>query len=507
MKRVGRVLTSSSYTQIAYLAAVQNRTTTSWLAAENATKRKSSHQVNRRGTPHVQNRTKDPKRKSRQRGLPSAPDYSLPLYMPKTKKINFLELKKWLPEKEAESIRKWLTSDMWYEKILRGCPTSQRPMFKNNIPQMDVEKIINAGVMSVVPSDAPPSKAFVQMKSVNEGAKGRRRLILETRCINRQIKKNKWRFMEKLHLPTHREIEMAARQAKSIESIDFRSFFYQIELSPNIRKFFRIIVNGVLYELNVLPMGSVFSTFVAQKISQSVAEKLAKETDIASMAYVDNIYFFSKVLLQEKRATACFLPEIGTHVVGTEVEVLGRIFNLEDMTLRVTEKMKEKIEQDEERDHSNITARNFLEMWGRVMFVSQILHHPMANHFHAMKELAHMCSSVVRGTIDFEDRIGKQKHFVTLLAEAKKWVNQKNRMKECSNVSCTVISDSSSTTSAFIIVDEDHMTIKAWENSTKEHINIQEASAAKKGIWEAWSQGKEKIKWITDSQVVKYVVN
>jgi hypothetical protein len=76
-------------------------------------------------------------------------------------------------------------------------------------------------------------------------------------------------------LPNNKDIVHAARKAKKkVEAYDFRSFFYQIQLSDEVKKFFRIIINEELYELNVLPMGSVFSPFVAQSIAFGVSEKL-----------------------------------------------------------------------------------------------------------------------------------------------------------------------------------------------------------------------------------------
>ena len=436
-------------------------------------------------------------------------DYSLPLYLPHTKKIKNSSLKQWMNKEKHAEIEKWLASPEWYEAILRSRRRGHRTVFKNVVPEIDVQKIVAAGVMSKVGKNAKSSKAFVQLKSVNERSKNRRRLILETRCINREIKRNRWKFMKNINLPTHRKLEMAARGATSIEAIDFRSFFYQIELDEEVRRFFRVHVNGELYELNVLPMGSVFSTFVAQRISESVIEHLEQESDLAAYAYVDNLFFFSKNNITRKRECADFLPEVGMHEFGREIEVLGRVFNTERMTLRVTETFKDKVKLDAQNATEALTARGFLQVWGKIIFASQILHRPLANHFHAMRELAKVCSSVVSGFIDLDQSVGKMKHLPNIAAECCNWVNTENSIHDeiVTEEECTMISDASMKMSAFLIIKGDNVDMHAWSHNDDVHINILEARAAKKGIWKAWEQGESKIKWLTDSQVVKFVTN
>jgi hypothetical protein len=54
-----------------------------------------------------------------------------------------------------------------------------------------------------------------------------------------------------------------------------------------VRKYFRLWANGVLYELNVLPMGACFCPGIAQTIAEGALKILRNEDDVDAFVYVD----------------------------------------------------------------------------------------------------------------------------------------------------------------------------------------------------------------------------
>jgi hypothetical protein len=184
----------------------------------------------------------------------------------------------------------WLSNEEKFTKLLRNIPRRKRSRFLNKCPKQDVNQMIQAKIIEKVQAREGPSLAFIKLKSVNERRKKRRRLILETRDINKAIKMATRNKLTKIKLPMQRDIESAMRKHKKVDSVDFRSFFYHIEIDPAIRKFFRVLINGDEYQLRVLPMGACFSVFVAQNIAIAAANILRtkygySENDSTTVVY------------------------------------------------------------------------------------------------------------------------------------------------------------------------------------------------------------------------------
>lgn len=444
-------------------------------------------------------------------GKTSLPDYSLPLYTPSTKKTEF---RSQTDRRSTEKIAPWLTDEKHYNDLLRsGRARLSRARVKNKAPVSDVVQIIKAGVMEkVAPEQLGNSRAFVHLKTVNERKKKRRRLILETRALNKCIKKNKKRWLQKMHLPSHREIELQARKARYIEAFDFKSFYCQISLAPEIRKFFRVWINNELYQLCVLPMGSCFSAHVAQWISTECTKKLSAQgadEDESSATYIDNIYFFSDKK-QERRIPENF-PEIGSHEEGTKMVVLGRKIDLTEQTIDISDGLRADLKTELALLEISVAAfsfRNFLQSWGRIIFCSQILHAPLATMYKSMRDLARVCRDFIKGKINLDGIIQKvtgENHKKTL-EKAIEWKPIKfHQTKSTMQKNCVVISDASEKRSAYIIVsDTEETRMESWENVKKQHINMTEAEAGLEGIKKAVELGYQYITWLTDSQVARY---
>jgi hypothetical protein len=266
------------------------------------------------------------------------PDFSLSLYTPLTKKLSPYQLTEIMragktPDSTLTLVGRYLSDATIYEQILRGKRLQDRKKFYNNAPLADVQKMIESKIIERVSTKSSPSKAFCKMTSVNERKKNRRRLLFEPRDLNDSLKKRHDNsLMPKISLIKAREIEERISNASTgnIESIDFRSFYYQILLAEEVRCFFRIIINNELFQLRVLPMGASFSCFIAQTVALASAHILQTDTDLPPIVYIDNIFFFSSTLspLSQKRKIPVSLPEVGDHTVDRQTPILGRVVDM-----------------------------------------------------------------------------------------------------------------------------------------------------------------------------------
>jgi hypothetical protein len=337
-------------------------------------------------------------------------DYSLPLYTPTTKKfppqkINQIICEGGVNREITQEVQKWLTLESFYETLLRNIPLGHRTKWKNTCVEADVAQMLAAGIIQPA-SFSSPSKCFVKMQSVNETKKGRRRLILETRDINVAIRSAKEKYRLPVHLPNQKDIEECMANFPLVTSTDFRSFFYQIELGHQVRKFFRIILNGKLYELKVLPMGAVFSVFIAQTFASACAFKMEvgfRQTQIQRLVYIDNIFFFHDSPSPTCDWSVWDIPEIGDYEKNkTEIPILGKMVNLSDKSIALSPKTLTDLRN---LDISNkITVRGFLRVWGLVVFALDTLHITLQKFFSQMETLRSVCSFFVSGRVHLLSR-------------------------------------------------------------------------------------------------------
>ena len=157
-------------------------------------------------------------------------DYSLPLYVPHTKKLHPKDSEQLLIDAgvsaaERREVMKWLNDKDFYESLLRNTPLNHRQKINNITPPEDVEKILASEIIEeVLDENASPSKCFVRQKSVNDKPKTRRRLIMETRELNRAIKRQK-HLLKAAKLPVQSDIEKCMSDTSFVDCFDFKSFF------------------------------------------------------------------------------------------------------------------------------------------------------------------------------------------------------------------------------------------------------------------------------------------
>lgn len=446
----------------------------------------------------------------------------LPLYAPKTKKLSPNEVRDLLQKAKTDNctiteVMKWLESPQWYEDLLRETPTNTRQQWKNTAPEVDVNKMITSDIIEKVSPLCPPSKAFVKISTVPEKTKSRRRLTLETREINRAIKLKGKKVLQKIILPRQNDIEKFVASYAKVDSFDFRSFFYQITLAEAVRPYFRVFLNGDLYQLKVLPMGASFSVFVAQVIALASAELLrGKEKSVdesfseAVLVYVDNIFFFHNEVQVKRDTHHLLLPEIGEVEIGVSTtRILGRMVDLSAKTVSLTADMKEKLSSFRDSWESPISFRKFLCVWGTVIFASTVLHLPLHCFSREFKTLASLCSLFVRGELDLDEKLPKWGQIRKGLAALtnQDWDSVVVTPSYSMKPKCTLFTDASNDGGGAVLLTEDRIEIEcfSFDDFPLNHINEKEAYAAMRSIKNTCKKEK-KILWMTDSRVLFFAV-
>lgn len=212
----------------------------------------------------------------------------LPLYAPTTRKTSFTEISAILSPDEAPHIKRWLTDESWYEALLRGSPLKSRPSFTNSLDENDLSKLVGAGIIRKVPKGAQSTKAQCKIFKIPEVAKHRSRFVVEPRAINAAYRQNETMQCPLFSLPSLADIESFVASAPGFESIDFRSYYYQIKIDDKITKYYRIQTNHGEYELCVLAQGACHAVYVAHTIATAIVRRCAQ--NLTCLTYIDNIY-------------------------------------------------------------------------------------------------------------------------------------------------------------------------------------------------------------------------
>jgi len=279
------------------------------------------------------------------------------------------------------------------KKFFVEFPQKNRPKFNNVVAPAYVTALLSAEIVERCPSGEGAQLKFFSLPEKNNS---RRRAIFEPRWLN---------TLKPSRLPTHQDITNFAVNARSngsnITSIDFRSFYYQILLEPQVRKFFGVKINGEYYQMTVLPQGASMSVLIAQTISTAIARLWQAQT---TLVYIDNIY-----LLNRSNATKSLeIPfEIGfeeEYNTESTVKILGMIINLKEETIDVDQRVRNVMET--RCRLNNWTVRDVLSAFGTLLYTARVLHIPMcttAEHTRMMKDLATTCRSFLLGEVGLDD--------------------------------------------------------------------------------------------------------
>ena len=316
-----------------------------------------------------------------------------------------------------------------------------------------------------------------------------------------------------------RSYELEALLAKAgrakMESIDFRSFYYQIEIGIETRPFFRVYINNVLYQLKVLPMGASFSCYCAQQISLACAQILRKPSDLPPAVYIDNLFFFpnSDVEVTGKRSIPPHLPEVGDHDLDWKIPILGRIIDVRDKSVSLSTHCIEKIRSLNKRWNSDRmwTTREFFQLWGNIFFATDVLHANLSDTQKALRWLSESCFNFVKGQLELDAPLpdwSKKRDCLGPLLHASRWersitIPPFNFFNSTPTICYT---DASNIAGGSVTIGRGRILIDSFPfPPTCLHINEREAFAGAHGLTRCVDElAAEQIKWFTDSKVVYY---
>ena len=414
-----------------------------------------------------------------------------PIYAPETRKTSVEVLKKYFGPQE---VYKWLDDRSVYVRALRSRPRSSASRFYNEMRDTDIQTLQQAGVIE--PVDKSTLKAFVKIFLVSEKSNTRSRVIIEPRELNVVLKSMN---LPKITLPTVKDVVELCTHAADVECIDFKSYFYQIELSPDVRPYFGAIINGKAYQVRVLPQGGCASVLVAQTLTLAAVERATKvDPSVKILVYIDNIYIGYPSTTTPSIFNDSLQPfEIGSRSRGAVADVLGTIVDCARKTLDISESTRQRLKAA----RVVLTYRDLLSMYGLIAYAARVLHKPMADHPAQMKRLAKVCSSFLLNRIELDDAAPEDdiccvRDFQSI---AQMW-----GAADCTTVSFRqiVFTDASLQGGGCVILDEDQCVhVRAWrwgEDEARLSINRLELRAIEIAL--SFAKPKDTVVF-TDSQV------
>ncbi|KAJ9434823.1 Pol polyprotein [Diplonema papillatum] len=165
-----------------------------------------------------------------------------------------------------------------------------------------VDRLLELDVAAPVPK-AASSRWFHGAFTVDKRAPGQLRFILSCESINRATAHVP---LPPCDLPSYATIVTTVLSRKWVAEFDFRSFFFQFALPPEVRKYFCFRVEGRLMWMTRLPMGYRAAPQAAQAVSLELAVAAAQGVDVEVLAWIDNVIFVADTEAEVMEASARF---------------------------------------------------------------------------------------------------------------------------------------------------------------------------------------------------------
>ncbi|KAJ9438840.1 hypothetical protein DIPPA_05296 [Diplonema papillatum] len=143
-----------------------------------------------------------------------------------------------------------------------------------------VERLLALKIAAPVPK-AASSRWFHGAFTVDKRAPGQLRFILSCESINRATAHVP---LPPCDLPSYATIVSTVLSRKWVAEFDFRSFFFQFALPPEVRKYFCFRIEGRLLWMTRLPMGYRAAPQAAPAVSLELAVAAAQGVDVEVLA-------------------------------------------------------------------------------------------------------------------------------------------------------------------------------------------------------------------------------
>lgn len=447
-------------------------------------------------------------------------DSNWPLYVPTTSKIPpeaVIELlaKHSPPHAEVDGLKpalfasRWLTDEKYYQSILRGLENSKRPVFRHSWPADQLQLLLSAGILQAVHGQND-SKAFVKIFSVPEPSKKRRRLIIEPRSLNiayRHTMSTAPTSVVKMELPSLSDIERLVATSEAIRCIDFKSYYYQFSLGEDVKKYFRAVINGELYQVAVLPQGACFSCALAQNTTLAIARKnsigaqsqIIEGNQSTALVYIDNIFWTAN----QQAFDSCGF-DIGYDVTLSTGKILGVVFDCQNKSVDITEKLRSQIDRYI-RVLARVTIRDIFVLFGAINFAARVLHRAMCKYRPAMLIFTQICRSFMLGHVELSTNLVDSEfyrqygRFTALRDAVAGW---SSAIIQDQPPTITVFTDASNVGGAYVVTGlDDSIRIFSWKWSSvigSNTINVRELLAILFAVRTYHNFG---VHIVTDSQV------
>lgn len=389
-----------------------------------------------------------------------------PLYVPITKKVTLSELRSNFGEGISPEVEKFLGDRNFYVSLMRDTPLKGRSKFYNYASPEDLNALIGAGIIQEAPHFSAEGRTYLKMFFISEKGNTRRRAIFEPRDINRVAKS----FCSKVNLPGMAEVVEMCETCDAVEAIDFKSYYYQIEISEEIRTFFSVYINGKLYELKVMPQGGVQSVFIAQELTSLAVKKATSNTPTHKiLVYIDNIYIGKGMnesgVLEFRKEAQPF--EVGAHVVSSKLSILGMVVDCTEKSIDISGKHRKRLLSITQRCVSRrCSVREILSIFGFLQFCSRVLQRSLFGHCPiALKTLSAICKRFMFQEIELDDAVDRTILQSTVDAArtainwGKAWVGKRGKFLSFE----VMYTDASDTGGSYLQVSErGQIAVKAW---------------------------------------------
>ena len=239
----------------------------------------------------------------------------------------------------------------------------------------------------------PHPKRYAKVWTVTEKEKERRRFILWPKQVNEELERE-------FGIPSIDITEGVQHMKKVHEDtgamcFDLEKSYYQIPLAPEVRPYFAFVLDGVVYQPTVVPMGVNFAPALMHNIVKVLSTTLV--TGVRTDVYIDNIRFHGSDRDRVEKSAKVFQQHCHDANVTLNIEDLNQWHTLGiwlgcevDYTqaiMRLAPKTLKKLREERDRTLRNeeATLGDIQVLFGLLFYASRVLRLPTVDFYTAIK--------------------------------------------------------------------------------------------------------------------------
>ncbi|KAJ9461320.1 Aspartic protease [Diplonema papillatum] len=278
---------------------------------------------------------------------------------------------------------RWLLDSEFIGSMLRPGSFVSGPGPRNSRMRPHVERLLALKIAAPVPK-AASSRWFHGAFTVDKRAPGQLRFILSCESINRATAHVP---LPPCDLPSYATIVSTVLSRKWVAEFDFRSFFFQFALPPEVRKYFCFRIEGRLLWMTRLPMGYRAAPQAAQAVSLELAAAAAQGVDVEVLAWIDNVIFVADTEAEVIEASARFKaltskygltigswskPSTRAVLLGLEVDLAAKRWRVDPSWIGKAGPVMDRI-----RECSEAPVRVWWKLTGSLLWRRHVMGYPL----------------------------------------------------------------------------------------------------------------------------------